>query len=246
MAAVAQRSELEYGRAASAVESQVLSANQSAESLNARIMPALATATNEDFASPTQWWDWWQDNNEYYAYDRPVDHRYYSGTDDRYYGQPYDTVSFNSSCFVKGTPVWTKTGQQPIETIVIGDLVLAQDVNTGELAYKPVIGRTVRPPSPILKLAFGGEEILTTRGHPFWVAGVGWRMAKELGDGAVLHGVTGSTRIAAVKEAEQAEAYNLVVADFSTYFVGESGILVHDNTPRRPTRATVPGLAAKQ
>ena len=42
----------------------------------------------------------------------------------------------------------------------------------------------------------------------------------------------------------EAEAYNLVVADFNTYFVGETGILVHDNTPRLPTRATVPGLAA--
>jgi hypothetical protein len=243
MAAVARRSEFEYGRTAAAMESQVWSANQAAESLNARIMPALAAATGEDYGSPKQWWDWWQDNNEYYAYDHPVEHQYYSGTDDRYYGRPYDTVSINPSCFVKGTPVWTKTGQQPIETIVIGDLVLAQDLNTGELAHQPVIGRTVRPLSPIVKLSFGGEQILTTRGHPFWVAGVGWRMAKELEGGAVLHGVTGSTRITAVKESEPAEAYNLVVADFNTYFVGEGGILVHDNTPRRPTRATVPGLA---
>ena len=42
-----------------------------------------------------------------------------------------------------------------------------------------------------------------------------------------------------------AETYNLVVADFNTYFVGESGILVHDNTPRKPTRAVVPGMLAK-
>ena len=38
-------------------------------------------------------------------------------------------------------------------------------------------------------------------------------------------------------------AYNLIVADFNSYFVGEHGILVHDNTPRRPTAAAVPGLA---
>jgi Pretoxin HINT domain len=150
-----------------------------------------------------------------------------------------------SSCFVAGTSVWTKTGQRPIESLQIGDLVLAQNVDTGELAYKPVTGRTVRPPSPILKLSLDGEELLTTRGHPFWVAGVGWRMAKELGDAAVLHAVTGSTLLAAVEPAGELEAHNLVVADFNTYFVGESGVLVHDNTPRRPTQARLPGLAAK-
>jgi hypothetical protein len=48
-----------------------------------------------------------------------------------------------------------------------------------------------------------------------------------------------------IKSAEQDEAYNLVVADVSTYFVGESGVLVHDNMPRKPTRAAVPGVVAE-
>ena len=148
-------------------------------------------------------------------------------------------------CFARGTPVWTKTGQRPIELLELGELVLAQNVNTGELAYKPVIGRTVRPPTEILKLQVIGEEIRTTRGHLFWVAGTGWRMAKELEDGAPLRGVAGSIRMNAVESSGQEQAYNLVVADFNTYFVGETGLLVHDNTPRTPTRATVPGLAAK-
>jgi hypothetical protein len=68
-------------------------------------------------------------------------------------------------------------------------------------------------------------------------------MAKELGDGAILHGVTSSPRVAAIEPAGESEAYNLVVADFNTYFVGHSGILVHDNTPRKPTLASVPGIA---
>ena len=36
--------------------------------------------------------------------------------------------------------------------------------------------------------------------------------------------------------------YNLVVADFHTYFVGHSKILSHDNTVRDATDAVVPGL----
>ncbi|MGA2796833.1 MAG: hypothetical protein ABSE63_04575 [Thermoguttaceae bacterium] len=33
-----------------------------------------------------------------------------------------------------------------------------------------------------------------------------------------------------------------IVDDFHTFFVGDQGILVHDNTPREPTAALVPGL----
>ena len=166
-------------------------------------------------------------------------------------GSLEDLWAFNEevvarAIFAAGTPVWTKTGQRAIETLQIGDLVLAQDVDTGELAYKPVVGRTVRPPTETLKLLLDGEEIQTTLGHPLWVAGVGWRMAKLLGDDAILHGVRGPVRVAAAKPAGEAEAFNLIVADFNTYFVGKSGILAHDNTPRQPTTATVPGLVARK
>jgi hypothetical protein len=103
----------------------------------------------------------------------------------------------------------------------------------------------VRPPTEIINLKLRSETIRTTRGHPFWIAGIGWRMAKELEKDAILHGVTGAEQIKAFEFSEQEEAFNLVVADFNTYFVGESGLLVHDNTPRNPTRAAVPGIVAK-
>jgi hypothetical protein len=45
-----------------------------------------------------------------------------------------------------------------------------------------------------------------------------------------------------IAETESVETFNLVVAYFNTYFVGESGVLVHDITPRRSTAAVVPGL----
>ncbi len=149
------------------------------------------------------------------------------------------------SCFPRGTLVWTNTGQRAIETIEIGDLVLSQNVDSGELAYQPVVGRTVRPPSPTIKMTLGDEELSTTLGHPLWVSGIGWRMAKQVGESAILHGLHGPVEVDAVEPADECEAFNLVVADFNTYFVGETGILVHDNTPRRPTAAVVPGLVAE-
>jgi hypothetical protein len=49
--------------------------------------------------------------------------------------------------------------------------------------------------------------------------------------------------VRSVKPAENGEAYNLIVADFSTYFVGQSGVLAHDITPRRSTQTALPGIA---
>jgi len=132
---------------------------------------------------------------------------------------------------------------RPIESVELGDLVLSQDVNTGELKYQPVIARTIRPPSPIVKISYGDEHLLSTRGHPFWLTGTGWRMAKEMAGGDVLRGVSGSSVIRSIESAGEAEAYNLVVANFNTYFVGNTGLLVHDNTPRSPSQVMLPGVA---
>jgi hypothetical protein len=239
-AAGAERTARRFEQQVVAAEEQIEQANAAAEAGNARIIAVLAGTTDRSLGpAPRAWWDWWQDHTEYYrAEKRPV----YETQD---VSQAYITPDIPKECFARGTPVWTKTGQRAIETLELGELVLAQNVDTGELAYKPVIGRTVRPPSELLKVTMNGETIRTTRGHLFWVAGRGWRMAKELAVGAPLHGVTGSMRTNAIEPDGQDEAYNLVVAEFNSYFVGESGVLVHDNTPRTPTRATVPGLAAK-
>ena len=148
-------------------------------------------------------------------------------------------------CFVRGTPVWTKTGPRPIEKLQIGDLVLSQNVNSGEIRYKPVLARTLRPAGPIVQISTDDEKFLATRGHPLWVAGIGWRMTKELEDGAVLQSLAGTGRVNGVQSAPEAETYNLVVADFNTYFIGSSGILAHDNTPRKPTQAVLPGIQKK-
>jgi len=58
-----------------------------------------------------------------------------------------------------------------------------------------------------------------------------------------LHSLNGSLSIDNIEELpEPQQAYNLVVQDFNSYFVGKTGILVHDNEFRKPTHATVPGL----
>jgi hypothetical protein len=255
MAAVASANQQRFGTSAAAAKLQIAQINQAITESNARIVQLLAATTGQDFGDhPRSWWDWWDQYNEYYAdAEPPVYEERYATQSHRYYRPPRD-VTYDItppppprrySCFAAGTPVWTKTGEQAIETLAIGDLVLAQDAETGELAYKPIIGRTLRPPSEMRMLSIDGEELQTTLGHPLWVVGIGWRMAKELADGAILHGVNGPVRVDAIATADEAEAYNLIVADFNSYFVGKAGVLVHDNTPREPTTAIVPGLVAE-
>ena len=43
-------------------------------------------------------------------------------------------------------------------------------------------------------------------------------------------------------EDDKQPAYNLIVPDFHTYFVGTGEVLSYDNTPLKPTTQKVPGL----
>lgn len=148
-------------------------------------------------------------------------------------------------CFSPGTLVVTQTGSTAIEALKPGDRVLAQNPETGELAYQAVRGVTLRPAVPLVEIEAGGETIRATRGHPFWVNGQGWLMAKHLQAGQYLHTPDGPLKIERIGEQPAQEAYNLVVSDFATYFVGKQKILVHDNQPLQGTGVLVPGLAAR-
>jgi hypothetical protein len=145
------------------------------------------------------------------------------------------------SCFPAGTLVWTEIGPVAIESMRRGDRVLSQDPDSGELTYQLVLDTTIRPPSETLQIHVGDEQIESTLGHPFWVIGDGWRMAKELKAGDRLHSVQGGATIDMIEPGETVEAYNLVVAETNTYFVGEHRVLVHDNELRQAMDLPLPG-----
>jgi hypothetical protein len=217
-------------------------ANDPINQSNRRVFRVLRDTTGEKVPDDAaKWWQWWQDYNQYH-WPKPQYFAYSSNYSQ--YETPRPMYVVSGSCFVVGTPVRTQTGFVAIETIQPGDRVLAQDQDTGELTYKLVLRTTLRPPADMLKIKAGSEEIVTTLGHPFWVNSHGWRMAKQLKEGDLLHSVSGAIRIDAVEAVPKQPAHNLVVADFNTYFVGQQGLLVHDNEYRKPTRAIVPGLVA--
>jgi hypothetical protein len=216
--------------------------NLSINEANRPTLAVLATVTGlRSDQAPKEWFKWWQDYNEY-SWPKPS---YYLCSASCEYHESPSPYLFNTgrvSCFLAGTPVRTELGTLPIESINVGDRVLAQDQDTGELSYKVVLTTTLRPPAKMLQIQAGGEDIYTTLGHPFWVSGQGWKMAKQLKAGDLLHGLGGATPITAITPAGEHEAHNLVVDEDNTYFVGRAGLLVHDNELRKPTRAVVPGL----
>lgn len=243
-AKVAERENAKFVSMAVFTENQVARKNRAATILNLRLINVLQHSTGQDLGNdPREWWNWWQGFNEYHVEEeRPTYVENYFETEQHQYRKPCDCI--RPSCFAAGTLVWTKSGQRPIESLEIGDLVLSQDVESGELDFQPVIGRTLRPPSAILKFAYEDETLRTTLGHPLWVAGKGWRMAKQIEEGTMLHSVNGPLIVESIQSDGEEPAYNLVVANTNNYFVGERGVLVHDNTPQTPTRAKLPGWIA--
>jgi hypothetical protein len=131
-------------------------------------------------------------------------------------------------CFTGDTKLIARNtwgvGYRRIDEIAVGDEVLSRDeynVN-GELAWKRVEERFVRT-GRIWHLHVGGELIRTTGEHPFYVHDKGWVPASELQPGDVLSSHDGQWIV--VEEVydtgEYETVYNLRVADWHTYFVGD-------------------------
>jgi hypothetical protein len=178
------------------------------------------------------WWDWWRDYNELDARKQAPQYSY---------NNVHREVSVKC-CFGKGTKISTLTGLVSIERILPGDRVLSLNPQTGELGYKLVLSTSVRPPSPMRNLTIGDEVILATRGHRFWQIGRGWQMSRQLETGVSLFTCAAPATIDSIADADDDQAYNLVVEDFHTYFVGEHRLLVHDNGAPLPVLGSVPGL----
>lgn len=253
-----ERSRQAHAQAATALASakqRVDAASAQAAWVNQRVRTVLCHAVGEEFSDdPIACQRWWADYcRDYYE----LGESYYSSDDETpATAKPVrEELSFASmryyipdghSCFRRDTLVWTSTGKMPIQQIRPGDRVLSKHPRSGELSYKPVLNVTLRKPAPMLKVGLGRDTIFATAGHPFWVCGEGWRMAKQLKVGMRVLALSGTVLVDHLEEVpapgpwyeqlkerpdaqpEDVAAYNLAVDDFHTYFVGEQRLLVHD------------------
>jgi len=228
--------------------------NQLTQMINSRVCDSLKNATGQALpAQPEAWWNWWnQHNGIFIPGQKPV---FTARQEDRVNvsdrftiqgkgGQEISIVPIRmpQDCLAAGSKIWTASGFQAVDKLKVGDMVLSQNPDTGELALKPVLRTTVRPVSTIYKIHAGDDVIECSAGHPFWVAGDGWVKARDIQPGMELHSVGGAVRISDVVETSEEQTFNLIIADFNTYFVGEAKVLSHDNTIRQPTLSIVPGL----
>lgn len=140
-------------------------------------------------------------------------------------------TSIGGQCFVAGTKVLTPDGEKNIEDIQVGDWVIADDPTTpGGVAPKQVMNTFVRQTEALVDLYVDGEVISTTGEHPFWVPDKGWVEAQDLQVGDLLQ--TDEETFVDIDRIERREGdfevYNFDVEGFSTYFVSDLGILVHN------------------
>ena len=223
-------------------------------------MAVLNTTIIESGAKdPEGWWKWWNDYNEIYTSATKPMVQSYMASESVVTGRPDKVVylrpvaSRGSSsgekeekdCLVAGTPVWTERGPRAVDKLKVGDLVLSQNVATGELAYKPVLKTTVRPVSKLVRFSAGGSEFQCSGGHRFWLAGSGWCKSRSLKSAGRLYGVGSAQAIESISGGDLLPTYNVIVADFHTYFVGNGKLLSHNNTIPEPAAGPLPGMPRK-
>lgn len=137
-------------------------------------------------------------------------------------------------CFIAGTLIATELGFARIESIKPGDLVLSTNSDTMETGYKKVLEKYVRKTRELVHIVVGGEEIVSTPDHPYFVVGRGFINAGQLCIGSPLQNADGKILEVEqiykeyLEEDEEVTVYNFQVEDWHTYHVGEMEVLVHN------------------
>ncbi len=238
--------------------------NTRVEEVNGRVVQALQTITGQEFDAQGHydvWRHWWTDQ-EGYAPPPPATEPKPTVTQNvalayQRQAQPFSRTGSaivgyrRHSCFAAGTPVHALSGLKPIETLKTGDQVLTQDTTTGALSFQPILAVFHNPPNQTVRVRIGDrhasaspdeieneddeEPVVATGIHRFWKAGGGWVMARDLKPGDTLRILGGVARVETVEADPVQPVYNLEVAHGQSFFVGQRGVLVHDNSLVQPT-----------
>jgi RHS repeat-associated protein len=146
-------------------------------------------------------------------------------------------------CFVAGTLVSTPNGLVPIDRLKVGDLVISKDARTGAVATKPIAGVIQKHNREIFRVTFDVaanngrvHEVTfgTTDDHPWRTSDNKWAKTADLKTGVRVQMESGQfASVKLVKDTHAVEpTYNIEVADFHTYFVGQERLWVHNECGR--------------
>lgn len=139
-----------------------------------------------------------------------------------------------SSCFPAGTPVLTKDGLIPIESIEVGTLVASYNIYSNKIEWNPVLDTYCNQSCNFTEIKLSdGSKITSTANHPYFQANKNtYTAANHLNVGDMLLNSYGLksfiTSIQNYTLTESINVYNLNVDNNHNYFVGE-GYLVHNS-----------------
>ena len=141
-------------------------------------------------------------------------------------------------CFAAGTPVHTNHGEVPIEKIAEGDEVESRNVETGTVEIERVTELIPPHKGILLEMRIEGERapLRPSLAHPFWVkrgdSEPDWIPADHMRIGDLVQSLQGAwRRVVSITPVEgQETVYNFTVANDHDYFVGETGLLVHNSS----------------
>jgi hypothetical protein len=217
------------------------------DALNTRVLGVLAATTGQKLGEDQEAWRKWWAEEQGYTYDPPPPRPRQDLTLSD--SKPTFASEVRVDCFAAGTPVHTLTGLRPIESVETGDQVLTQDPHTGALSYQPVLATVHSKPEPVRKADLGQESIKAMGIDRFWKVGEGWVMARDLKAGDILRALGGVVVVKSVEDIDPEPVFNLKVMNAASFFVGERGILVHDNSVVEPVKEpfdAVPDLAVNR
>jgi len=150
----------------------------------------------------------------------------------------YDDLATTAPCFLEGTLVHTVNGLIPIENIKTGDIVLCFDNVNNNMVKNKVANVFNNWTDRFIKIITDSEIINTTFKHLFWIDDEKkWVTAKELRIDMILKSHSSENII--IKKIDyhnsvELPTFNIEVEDHHNYFVGNQGILVHnDNKPSK-------------
>jgi hypothetical protein len=137
-----------------------------------------------------------------------------------------------TGCFIGSTPVLMADGlTKAIDTITVGDHVVARDEKTGITAVGAVSRIFRHRVSETLLLQIdGGEVVETTTAHRFAAEERGFVSAGQLrpGDRLSTHDERGLGVVSSETRSGDADVYNLSVDRFYTFFIGGARLWVHN------------------
>ena len=135
-------------------------------------------------------------------------------------------------CFVAGTQVQTVDGLVNIEDIKLGDMVYSIDLTTGAKVVSPVTWvQGTRYIDATYAIYAGGEKVVATYEHPFYVVDKEWVAAEDLTVGDKIKTVDGQVTITKIVYTEldaPVQVYNFTVDGTHNYLISAAGLLVHN------------------